>query len=355
MRLSPEQRRQRVLERVRELGSVSMSELASEFGVSPVTIRVDVNELESRDQVRRTPEAVVPLGRAVPPANGSEETVLGMVLPNSDYYFADIISSARKTVAEHGARLVVATTHYQPEQDVAQAEKLLADGAHGLILVPSWPTGEPGPDEGGWIADLREQRVPVVLTERWVPLLHPLARLDRVCTDHVHGVALAVQRLAAHGHQRILLATQNNLYAQRLGAAYTTAVQAVGLAEHHIPPLVTRSELPERERREQLLAQLRTAISQHGVTAAIIHTGLDAVVMVPLLVANGIGVPADLAIIAYDDEVAELADVPLTSIATPKGAVGTTAAELLLRRIANPTATRHHAELLPELHVRDSA
>ncbi|MEU8567435.1 substrate-binding domain-containing protein [Streptomyces pathocidini] len=347
MRLQPNQRRERVLEQVRELGRATVVDLAAAFGVSAVTMRQDVEELESRGELRRTPETVLPVNAA---ALRSEELTLGMVLPNTEYYFSDIIDSARRTAAAHGARLVVSTTRYAPEQDAVQADKLLADGADGLILIPSWPTGEAGPGDG-WILD---KDVPTVLAERWVPPLHPLARLDRVSTDHGHGIGLAVQRLADQGHRRILLTVVNNLYARRLGTAYRAALEALDLAGSALPPLVTVSELPERERRDQLLESLCSAIAEHEVTAVVMHTGLDAVVTVPRLLSRGIRIPEDLAVIAYDDEVAELADVPLTSIATPKHAVGATAAELLLRRIADPAASPHHAELMPELRVRDS-
>lgn len=349
MRSSPEQRRRRVLERVQEAGHIPVTELASAFGVSVVTIRNDVDELASRDLVRRTPEAVTALDRQAPAA---EEVLLGLILPNTEYYFTDIIDSARTAAARHGARMVVSTTDYDPELDVAQAEKMLADGAQGLIAVPSWPKGEPAGEEGRWISDLLERDIPVVLAERWVSPLHPLTRLDRVCTDHVHGMAIAIHRLMAQGHRNILLATQDTLYASRLGAAYDTVTTALDLPR--LPPVVGGCALPAPEYRDDLYAKVRTGISQHGVTALIIHTGLDAVMLVPLLTAHGVRIPDDLAIIAYDDEVAELADVPLTTIATPKRAVGTAAVEHLIRRLADPAAAPHHTELLPELRIRQS-
>ena len=91
--------------------------------------------------------------------------------------------------------------------------------------------------------------------------------------------------------------------------------------------------------------------SKAGVTAALIHSDEDAIVLVPKLQARGIRVPDDLALIAYDDEVAGLADVPLTAVAPPKRAVGEQAAKLLLQRLAErragrPPTPRQHLELL---------
>lgn len=81
--------------------------------------------------------------------------------------------------------------------------------------------------------------------------------------------------------------------------------------------------------------------------------------------------PEDLAVIAYDDEVASLADLPLTAVAPDKHAVGAAAARLLLSRlgVAEPGATdadagvdaaggssftRRHLDILPTLRVRVS-
>ena len=69
--------------------------------------------------------------------------------------------------------------------------------------------------------------------------------------------------------------------------------------------------------------------------------------------------PEDLALIAYEDEVAGLADVPLSAIAPPKRSVGELAAKLLLQRLAErrsglSPAPRQHLELLPELRIRSS-
>ncbi len=46
--------------------------------------------------------------------------------------------------------------------------------------------------------------------ERWAPIGHPAARLDRVRSDHAHGAAEAVAHLAGLGHRSIALAVQES-------------------------------------------------------------------------------------------------------------------------------------------------
>ncbi|MDG4859585.1 DeoR family transcriptional regulator, partial [Streptomyces sp. T-3] len=59
MRLHVDQRHERVLELVRERGSVRVAELAEALGVSPVTLRRDVEALAAQGRVRRMHGAVI--------------------------------------------------------------------------------------------------------------------------------------------------------------------------------------------------------------------------------------------------------------------------------------------------------
>ncbi|UFU05958.1 substrate-binding domain-containing protein [Ruania halotolerans] len=70
---------------------------------------------------------------------------------------------------------------------------------------------------------------------------------------------------------------------------------------------------------------------------------------------RGLRVPEDLALVSYDDELADVADVPLTSVAPAKYRVGKLAAEILLRRITDGDAGPvHQVQLRPRIVIRDS-
>ncbi|WP_030703863.1 MULTISPECIES: substrate-binding domain-containing protein [unclassified Streptomyces] len=370
MRLHVDQRHEKVLELVRERGSLRVAELAEELGMSAVTLRRDVEALAAQGLVERLHGAVVwPSGQSRPapaaerPAAG---LVVGMVVPTTDYYYADVVRGAREAVEGAGARLTIGLSRYLPDEDAAQARRLLSTGADGLLLTPSWEHGCPGPGEGLWAA---EQATPVVLVERSAPLGHPAARLDRVCSDHAHGAAEAVAHLAGLGHRAIALAVQDSPTAPRLRVGYRAAVEALGLTPVTASPLDDVPSRSEADRFERTLEYLCEGVARGDVTAAIVHSDADAIVLIPRLQARGVRVPEDLAVIAYDDEVAGLADLPLTAVAPDKRAVGAAAARLLLSRLgvaapggvdAGPDApgegpaARRHLDILPTLRVRVS-
>ncbi|MFI7082681.1 substrate-binding domain-containing protein [Streptomyces anulatus] len=374
MRLHVDQRHERVLELVRERGSLRVAELAEELGMSAVTLRRDVEALAAQGLVERLHGAVVwptgqsrPAPAAAPPAEG---LVVGMVVPTTEYYYADVVRGARQTVEAAGARLTIGLSRYLPDEDAAQTRRLLSTGADGLLLTPSWERGCPERGEGLWTA---EQEVPVVLVERSAPLGHPAAGLDRVRSDHAHGAAEAVAHLAGLGHRAIALAVQDSPTAPRLRVGYRAAVEALGLTPVSAAPLDDALSRSEAKRFERTLEYLCEAVASGNVTAAIVHSDADAIVLIPRLQARGVRVPEDLAVIAYDDEVAGLADLPLTAVAPDKHAVGAAAARLLLDRlgVAEPggavagavtgagetgrgSAARRHLDILPTLRIRVS-
>lgn len=362
---------------VRARGSVRVVDLAQELGVSPVTLRRDIEAMAARGEIQRmhgvisrveaernaggapggaAEAARVPATGGTPRdvrgSGGGEGLVVGMVVPTTEYYYADVVRGARETVEARGARLTVGLTRYLPGEDRTQADRLLSTGAHGLLLTPNWEAGSPAPEEGSWTARLP---VPAVLVERWVPPGHPAAALDRVTSDHAHGAACAVRHLAELGHRRIALASRTTPTTARLRAGYEAAVTALGLEPAPLWPPAGPEPLAEADLFARTLDYLHEAVTEGGVTAALIHSDTDAIMLIPRLTALGIRVPEDLTVITYDDEVAGLADVPLTAVAPAKREVGARAATLLLDRLtaANPEdGPRQHLELLPRLTVR---
>jgi len=66
-------------------------------------------------------------------------------------------------------------------------------------------------------------------------------------------------------------------------------------------------------------------------------------------------VPHDLAIVAYDDDVARFGDPAITAVRPPKEFVGREAVNLLIARLEGGSGRpAYRVKLSPELHVRQS-
>ncbi|MEU6343880.1 substrate-binding domain-containing protein [Streptomyces sp. NPDC046977] len=363
MRLHVGQRHERVISLVRERGSLRVADLAEELGVSPVTLRRDVETLATQGRLRRVHGSVVwpcaetggrgtPVATpapAPPPAGArdAEGLVAGMLVPTLDHPFDRIVQGARDALEARGGRLVLGLSGHA-EGDAGQAGRLVAAGADGLLLVP-------GPDGDG---RLTGNGVPVVLVERQAPPGSPAAELDHVRCDAAHGAATAVRHLASLGHRSVALVLRDAAPAGHLRAGCTAAVEALELTPAPGSPYSAPASLPEAERTARTADHLRALAEEHGVRAVLLHDDRFAVVLVPRLRELGVLVPEDLAIVVHGDRVAGLADPPLTAVAPPERAVGETAAALLLQRIAERGSgdcrPREHLGLLPSLRVRAS-
>ncbi|WP_433256641.1 substrate-binding domain-containing protein [Streptosporangium sp. CA-135522] len=377
-----------ILREVRTRGLVRLAELADRLGVSPVTVRRDVADLEEQGLVTRvhggvapprspaaalgaasagaggqgagvTPAgaggpaaagAAVPAGSPLSATRSGESLTLGMLVPSATYYYPEVIRGARAAAARLGARLVLGISRYEPAEERAQVEQLLVGGVDGLLVTPCRALDAPGQNLA-WLADLD---LPAVLVERRAALGSGLEHLDHVATDHAYGGHLAVRHLAALGHRDILfVARGDSPTTPRVRAGYEAALRSLGL---NGPPMI--ETLAFEHDPETFGASLDPAIAtirEGGATAVVVHNDQDALVLVQKLRSSGFKLPGDVSVVAYDDEVAALADTPLTAVAPPKHAVGQAAVEFLVGRITEgEDRPHHHLDLLPQLRLRDS-
>lgn len=359
-----DERQAAILAAVNERGSISIREFAEEIGVAAVTLRVDVRELARRGVIRRVhggatrasaqdrgsaaipeDEPAVVVSGAAAVRTGNAACTLGMVVPHASYYYPAVVEGAKAAADELGARLLLAVSRNAVSEERAQVAQLLRSGVDGLILttIADPRTSEETQD---WLAGIP---VPIVLAERRVGL--ETDAVEHVATDHEHGAYLAVRHLAEQGRRRIGLVSLDTMTAPRLRQGYEAALDAFGLRA--TSPDVGEV-LQERDERafDEACEKLAGDVKAGDVDAVIIHNDSLAIPMVSRLRSNGIEVPRDLAIMAYDDELASLADPPLSAIAPPRRAVGAEAVTLLVQRLTDPRRAQHHLVLRGELRVR---
>ena len=370
------ERQERILALLRQRGRMRVADLAREMAVSPVTARRDVETLARQGALRRSHGVAiavnaasgwadasmeVPAGRGMPVWRESRSLpapVIGMVVPTAPYYYADVIRGARAAVAEANGRLIVGITNYDLEEEHAQIRQMQARGVHALLLTPAWPTGTSPDEEADRAARLS---VPTVLVERRGKLGFPVGERDRVCSAHAEGAYLAVRHLMESGRRKIALIARGSPTAAQLQLGFHAALEHLGVPACGRLVCTTRPR-PDTTEIEATLATVVEQASRGNVDAVLVHTDQDAVQFVQQLQRRGLRVPDDIAVVAYDDELAALADPPLTAVAPPRFAVGQAAARLALSRLAEryravpgtATAPRRHLDLLPELRVRES-
>src|SRR5215217_8623846 len=88
----PDERRRMISQLLRQYGSVSVSALESEFGISPMTARRDLDELERRGVARRTHG-----GAVLPGLSRHEDSFLQRL---------EVAVEAKERLAEEAVKLI---------------------------------------------------------------------------------------------------------------------------------------------------------------------------------------------------------------------------------------------------------
>jgi DNA-binding LacI/PurR family transcriptional regulator len=318
-------------------------ELARGHGVSLTTVRRALDDLaEEGLVVRRQGAGTFVVGQA--PAVRGDGALVGVIVPDTALYYPQVLKGIEETLTAGGARLMLACTRYDPVEEEAALRRMLDSGVHGLLVVPTLVGAR---DPAAVVGRLVSLPVPAVLIERGLDDTDDPT--EQVRTDHRAGGYSAVRHLAAIGHTRLALLTRaENPTCGPVTRGFEAALADFGLTG------VAPFSAPARTWDAGVAEDNVRRITAEGATAVVCFGDKEAVLVVSAARRLGLAVPDDLAIVAYDDEIADMAEVPLTAVSPPKRFLGRRGAELLLQRLREPDLPVHQIRLRPSIVVRRS-
>jgi LacI family transcriptional regulator len=324
-----------------------MADVARIAGVSIATVSHVLNG--TRPVRPRTREQVL---AAVRRANYTPNTVarslatartmtIGLALSAiSNPYFSELLRAVEDTAMAAGYTMLLADPREEPEYELTVVSRLQNRRVDGMILAPS---AEPE----AALRFLAEHRMPTVLIDRLIDV-----PLDQVGSENIEPVAELVSHFADRGHRRIALLAGHPGLATTLERCegYRLGLHRAGLADE--PDLVGAGRSatePARAAVHQLLALADPP------TAIISGNNSMTIGALTALREAGIPVPAGMALAGFDDfPWANLFRPELTVIAQPCAQMGRRAVELLLERMADPSAPPRTVRLPPTFVHRES-
>ncbi len=254
--------------------------------------------------------------------------------------YVEMLRAIESELSQHGIRLFVSDTGSTPEETVEILHDLKRGFADGLIISPLRITEE-------LTRAIEESPVPVVV----IGAFGPSQKVDTIKTDSARGVELAVRHLTENGCTRIgfingPLDTTPGQVRQRgfdravPGSRLTAVAEAFTVAGGY-------------EAARTLLE--RAGSSGRKIDAIVAANDLLAMGAIRAAAQRGLTVPDDLQVIGIDDtDFADTFNPPLTSVSLGSRERGRLAAQLLLKRINEPSRKASHHTVLPELTVRAS-
>ncbi|MCL2730210.1 MAG: substrate-binding domain-containing protein [Actinomycetia bacterium] len=322
------------------------SRLAQETGLSLTTVRRAFDLLVEEGLVvrRQGSGSFVAVPRHAEPRT---RRTVGVLVPDTKLYYPRVLQGIEEALSAAGVGLQLATYHYDRDEEAQDLDFLLDSGVDGLLLVPTL-TGIDDPEVRA--DELMRLPVPAVLLERRLIDAGPRDRTEHICSDHLGGAYDAVLHLHGLGHERIALITRSrNPTGVAVALGFRRAMDDLGLR------LSFSHEAEKAEWTAELADSLMGEIDGTGTTAALVFGDREAILLEAAARRHGTAVPQALALVSYDDETADIAEVPLTAVSPPKYRVGRMAAEVLLRRIAEGDACPLHQVLLrPRIVIRAS-
>jgi LacI family transcriptional regulator len=329
----------------------SIKDVAERAGVSIGTVS---NVLNRPDKVAETTRAhvlaaIAELGfvrnsSAAQLRAGASRSLGLIVLDMANPFFHDVAKGVEDVAAELGYAVVLCNSDEQARREDRYLQVLEEQRVRGVLITPVEVSSER-------LDALRRRGTPTVLVDRHDARGHCCS----VAVDDIAGGELAGRHLAQRGHRRIAFFSgplSLRQCADRL-AGLQRGVAAAGLDPHAAIEVV---ELPALKARIGYEAARALLEKTADITAAFCANDLLALGVLRAAVSTGRRVPADLAILGYDDiEFAADAAVPLSSIRQPTVQIGRNAARLLLEECDHPETHAHQQVMFrPELVVRES-
>ncbi|MGO2846501.1 MAG: DeoR family transcriptional regulator, partial [Microbacterium gubbeenense] len=194
-------RRDLILDALARSGSVRISQLQEEFGVTPVTLRRDLQQLEQEGLLVRVHGGAVPPAGGMPPrASATGSATIGVLVPSLDFYWPNIVRAVETDAQKRGMSVLLRGASYELQDERPALRRMIEQTElAGLIVAPNTDT-EFSPEVIDWLV---ASGVPFVLAERDAVSRPDGEPVESVTTDHALGAVLAARHLAQLGHRKV--------------------------------------------------------------------------------------------------------------------------------------------------------
>jgi LacI family transcriptional regulator len=313
--------------------SVTLKDIAREVGVSHQLVSKVVNGGSptvkvGKDMQKKILRVAEELGyrpnRSARAIQQGRFNCLSLLLSTGGYRSftpPDLLSGILDEMSRHGLRLNIVR---------APDERLTEDAYIPNILGEN--------DSDGLIVNYNvfvPPRFPELLSLHRIPAVWLNAKLDADCVfpDERDASSRATNQLIADGHERILYAdrhTSSHFSLDDRLAGYLDAMAQAGLS-----PRTWRGEGAPLEEWRKAVAQIMRAPDRP--TAIVAYSPPEIWSTATAVLELGLRIPADVRLVTFNQESADVIGVPITTWLIPEADLGRAAVQMLLPKISHPS------------------
>lgn len=324
-----------------------IKDIAEAAGVSTATVsRVLSGKQNVRTEVKSKVLDVVKRmnyspNRAARSLRSRKSSSIGLIVADiQNPFFASVTRAVEDVAQANDYSVILCNTDENPDKERMYLELMQDENAAGIILSPTGRLAKYFPQE---LADIG----PMVVIDRKVQDVD----IDCVVIDNFSAAKALTQHMLEHGYKRIAgVFGAGSVTGQERLAGFKAALYDAEIAIHDTFIV----EIPARE------AEGHAAVTDllnlaHPPEAILTSSGLLATGAFKAIRDKEIPVPGTVAFATFDESPwTSMIRPAITVIEQPTYAIGQTAGEMLLKRIADPNRPTRQVVLSSKLIIRQS-
>lgn len=326
---------------------VKIKDVADAAGVSTATVsRVLANKPHVRAEVQKRVMQVVKKlnyrpNRVAQSLRSNSSKIIALIVSDIENPFFQRVSRAvDDTAQEHGYSVMVSNTDENPAKEETCLNLLRDENVAGIILSPTRQGVES-------LTVPSAINMPMVIIDRHVTHLE----VDNVLIDNLQSAQTLTNHLIERGHRRI-----GGIF----GMSSTTGRERRegfmrALKDNNIKPATDLIKYTNPREDDGFKTAMKLLQLDNRPEAILTSNSLLAAGVFMAIRESKIAIPDEIALVSFDDPIwAKLVEPAITVIEQPTYEIGRTAAELLIKRIQDPTRSHREVVLKTKLIVRQS-
>lgn len=325
----------------------SIKDVAKAAGVSTATVsRVLSNKPHVKQEIRNHVLKVVESmnyrpNRVARNLRAHQSSIIGLIVSDIQNSFFQSISRAVEDAAhQQGYSIILCNSDENPEKEAKYIELMMDENVAGLILSPTLKTADN-------FDNTMLEKLPVVVIDRKVKDFE----IDSVLINNVESASRLVDHLISHGRKRIAgMFGKGSTTGRERYEGYLVSLAKAGIEKNS--ELIRFVNARENDGYEAMLELLDL---NEPPDAIFISNSLAAGGALAAIKERKVNMPEEIVVGCFDDTIwARLLEPPLTVIEQPTYEIGKLAAELMIKRLEDPSRSPREVTLKGKLIIRQS-